>query len=188
MKQSERRYSIEQYFLVEETSEIKHEYFDGEIFAMAGGSREHDTIVGNVFAHFHTMLRGSSCQPYSSDMRVRTPAGLYTYPDVSIVCGPPQIIRVRGTDTIENPIVLVEVLSESTCDYDRGQKFDLYGSIASLKDYVLIDQAQYAIEHRFRSDRGPWSTEMTTMLDQSVRLTGVDLELPLTLAYERISL
>jgi Uma2 family endonuclease len=120
-------------------------------------------------------------------MRVRTPGGFYTYPDVSIVCGPPDIIKVRGTDTIGNPVVLVEVLSESTGDYDRGQKFDLYGSIGTLRDYVLIDQARCAIEHRFRRDRGPWSTGMTTTLDGCVRLTGVDLELPMALAYERIS-
>ncbi len=188
MRLSERHYSIEQYFLVEETSEIKHEYFDGEIFAMAGGTRDHDTITGHVFAFFHATLRGSSCQAFSSDMRVRTPSGLYTYPDASIVCGPPDIVRIQGTDTIGNPVALVEVLSESTCDYDRGQKFESYRSMSSLRDYLLIEQARICVEHHHRDAGGQWISEMKTSVDQTVRLSGIDLELPLARVYERVDL
>lgn len=117
-------------------------------------------------------------------MRVRTPSGLYTYPDVSIVCGPAEIAHIQGTETIGNPIVLVEVLSESTGDYDRGQKFDLCRSIPTLRDYILIEQARVEVEHRFLAD-GAWTSR--TITEGALRLTGVDAELPLALVYERVT-
>lgn len=185
MKQSQRHYPIEEYFLIEEMSTVKHEYFDGEIFATSGGSRQHDTIAANITGLLHAALRASSCQVFTSNMRVRTPSGLYTYPDASVVCGPPDILRMQGNDTIGNPVVLVEVLSPSTRDYDRGQKFDLYRSIPTLRDYLLIEQTRAEVEHRYKA--GPeWSSGAKTGLDQSLRLTGVDVELPLASIYERL--
>jgi Uma2 family endonuclease len=183
VRQSKRHYTVDEYFYVETTSDIKHEYFDGEIFAMAGGSRDHDRISRNVLTFFDRALSGSRCEAFTGNMRIRTPSGLYTYPDVSIVCGAPDFVRIQGTDTIGNPVVVVEVLSESTGDYDRGQKFDLYRSISALRDYLLIEQATFDVEHRKVTAAGGCTSERVTSLDQAIRLSGVDLELPLSRVY-----
>jgi Uma2 family endonuclease len=182
VQKSKRHYTVDEYFYVETTSDIKHEYFDGEIFAMAGGSRDHDRISRNVLVHLHQKLTGSLCEAFTSNMRIRTPSGLYTYPDASIVCGAPDIVRIQGTDTIGNPVVLVEVLSESTGEYDRGQKFDLYRSIPALRDYVLIDPSRVQVEHR-KPANGEWVSDFRTSLDESIRLVGVDIDLPLAGIY-----
>lgn len=184
MRQSQRHYSIEEYFLAEQMSPLKHEYFAGDIFAMAGGSLDHERICINIAGVFYVALRGASCQGFSSNMRVRTQSGLYTYADASIVCGTPDVVEVQGTATIGNPTVLVEVLSESTRDYDRGQKFDLYRAIPTLRDYLLIEQSRMKIEHRYLSD-GEWVSR--TVTEGTLRLTGVNVELPLALVYERVT-
>lgn len=184
MRQSQRHYPLAEYFLIEQMSPVRHEYFEGEIFAMSGGSHNHDTISGNVFGVFYSLLRGSTCQPLTSSMRIRTQSGLYTYPDASIVCGKPDIVNIQGLDTIGNVVVLVEVLSESTRDYDRGQKFDLYRSIPTLRDYLLIEQTRVEVEHRFLSN-AEWKSQ--TFTEGAVHLTGVGLELPLALVYERVT-
>jgi len=188
VQKSKRHYTVDEYFYVETTSDIKHEYFDGEIFAMAGGSRDHDRISRNVLTHFHQKLTGSQCEAFTSNMRIRTPSGLYTYPDASIVCGTPDIVRIQGTDTIGNPVVLVEVLSESTGEYDRGQKFDLYRSIRELRDYVLIDQSRAQVEHRRRVQDTEWVSDFRTSLDETIRLSGVDIDLPLSSIYADVDL
>jgi Uma2 family endonuclease len=185
MRQSQRHYSVDEYFLNEKMSPLKLEYFAGEIFVMSGGSRNHDRISTNVLLLFAAALRNSQCESFSANMRIGAPSGLYTYPDASIVCGPAEIVNIQGTETILNPTVLVEVLSESTRDYDQGQKFDLYRSIASLRDYILIEQTRIEVEHRYLSD-GAWTSRTVSGPDVTVRLTGVNLELPLAL-YERLS-
>jgi Uma2 family endonuclease len=184
MRRSQRHYSIEEYFLAEQMSPLKHEYFAGDIFAMAGGSLNHETISNNVAGLFYVALRGGACQAFTSNMRVRTASGLYTYPDASIVCGIPDIVEIQGTATVGNPVTLVEVLSESTRDYDGGMKFDLYRSITSLRDYLLIEQSRMEIEHRYLSG-GEWLSR--TVTEGALPLTGVDLELPLSLVYERVT-
>ncbi len=186
MRQSQRHYSLDEYFLNEEMSPVKLEYFDGEIFVMSGGSLNHETISLNVATAFRIATRGLSCRAFGNGMRVRTPSGLYTYPDAAIACGNPDIARIQGTDTLGNPAVLVEVLSESTRDYDRGQKFDLYRAIVTLRDYVLIEQSRMEIEHRYLSDGAEWLSRTVTGPDEAVRLTGVDVELPLALVYEQV--
>jgi Uma2 family endonuclease len=186
VQRSKRHYTVEEYFYVETTSDIKHEYFDGEIFAMAGGSRDHDRISRNVLTFFDQSLRGSRCEAFTSNMRIRTPSGLYTYPDASIVCGTPDILRIQGTDTIGNPVVLVEVVSESTGDYDRGQKFELYRSIPTLRDYLLIEQSKMTVEHRRYVSEAEWISRWMTSSDDVIRLAGVDLELPLSGVYAQV--
>ena len=186
MRRSQRHYPIEEYFLAEQMSPARHEYFDGEIFVMSGGSPDHETIVLNLAAIFRFSLRGSGCRGFPSNLRVRTPSGLYTYPDASIICGPLDIGRIQGLETVGNPVVLVEILSESTAEYDRGLKFELYQSVSTLRDYVLIEQTHAEIEHRYL-DGGKWATKVMSGLDDRVRLTGVDLELPLALVYEDVT-
>src|ERR1044072_7692049 len=120
---SRRRYTVEDYFFVEVGSPIKHEYLDGEIYAMAGGSRTHARIALNIAAALRDALSGTPCEAFTSDMRVMTPSGLYTYPAVSVVCGPADLAGAQERTTLLNPPVLAEVLSDSTRDYDRGEKF-----------------------------------------------------------------
>jgi Uma2 family endonuclease len=134
--------SPEQYLAIERKAERKSEYFNGEMFAMAGASESHVLIVTNVVAELREQLRGRPYTVYSTDLRVKvSPTGLYTYPDVVVVCGQPQFADDQR-DTLLNPTLIVEVLSESTQDYDRGEKFEHYRSIASFHEYVLIRSRQ----------------------------------------------
>jgi len=171
---------------LEATQDVKHEYLHGEMFAMAGGSPNHDAISLNISVIFHAAVRHSQCRAFTSNMRIRTPSGLYTYPDASIVCGEPDVLHVQGTETIGNPVALVEVLSKSTGDYDRTAKFDLYRSIPTLRDYILIEQSRIGIEHRYVVPGGGWTVQNFETPDQRVCLTGVDVELPVDLVYERV--
>lgn len=138
--------SQEDYLAMERSATEKHEYFKGEVFAMSGASLEHNRIFHNIYGQLFTHLKGKDCTPYGSDLRIHIPANsLYTYPDISIICGTPELTD-EWSDTITNPAVIIEILSKSTADYDRGGKFSLYRSIQSLKEYILIDSTQTCIE------------------------------------------
>jgi Uma2 family endonuclease len=139
------RYTLEDYLAVEEMSDVRHEFFDGEIFAMAGGTPEHAALSAAVVVLLGTRLRPPS-RPYSSDLRVRVLAtGLATYPDAAIICGEP-VRDPRSSSHVTNPRVLVEVLSPGTEDYDRGEKREHYQQIASLEEYVLVAQDRACVE------------------------------------------
>lgn len=185
MQQPQRHYTIDDYFLAEESSPLRHEYFRGEIFVMAGGTPEHNTIALNVAAAFHNALTGSPCRPFGSDQRIATPSGLYTYPDVSIVCGSLQLTNGR-LPSIVNPVVLVEVLSDSTRDYDRGDKFDLYASIPTFRDYLLVEPARVHVEHRSRAADERWTSAVKDSIDDSVSLESVSIAIPLARVYQNI--
>jgi Uma2 family endonuclease len=188
MQQSRRHYTVDDYFFLQRGTAIKLEYFNGEIYAMAGGTRAHDRIAGNTVAFLHAALRGSRCEPFSSDMRIGTPSGLYTYPDVSVVSGTAEATGEGEQTTLTNPIALVEVLSDSTRDYDRGEKFELYRSIPALRHYLLIEQLVARVEHRWLEKSGEWASETKDSLDQSVVLSEAGVELPLARIYERVEL
>ena len=137
----------EEYLARERRAETKSEYLRGEVFAMAGASRAHNLIASNAAGELRQQLRDRPCEVYPSDMRVKvSPSGLYTYPDVTVVCGEPQFEDAE-VDTLLNPKVLVEVLSPSTADYDRGGKFTHYRRLPSLQEYVLISQDRPLVEH-----------------------------------------
>lgn len=147
----------EEYLAWERTSELKHELFQGEVFAMAGASREHNLIVSNAIRVLGNALLDRPCEVYPSDLRVKIQAtGLYTYPDASVVCGRPEF-EDNVADTLLNPNVIFEVLSESTEGYDRGKKFRQYRTITSLRDYVLVAQDTIQVEHFRRKADGSWS-------------------------------
>jgi len=186
MRQSQRRYTVEDYYFVDVGSPIRHEYYDGEIYAMSGGTRTHARIGGNVFAALHEALRGKACEPFNSDMRLMTPSGLHTYPDVSVVCGEAEVIGQEERTTLLNPIMIVEVLSDSTRAYDRGEKFEMYRSITSLREYVLIEQIRPSVELRRRAPDNEWTVFTTESLDQVVHLASIEIDLPLTRIYERV--
>lgn len=151
-----RVWTPQEYLAWERTQPQKHTYFQGEVFAMAGASREHNLLVGNVIGLLWGALRSRPCQTYPSDMRVRTPAtGLYTYPDVTVVCGRPEL-EDSELDTLLNPQLIVEVLSTSTEAYDRGEKFEQYRSIPSFREYVLISQDKALVDHFVKQPDGSW--------------------------------
>ena len=153
---TKKTWTPEEYLAWERLQLEKHEFHGGEVFAMAGATFEHNQIVINVGAELRAALRQKPCRVCASDLRVKIPAtGLYTYPDVSVVCGRPEFEDDK-LDTLLNPLVLVEVLSDSTEDYDRGTKFTNYRTIASLRDYVLISTDKVLVEYSTRKDDGSW--------------------------------
>ena len=137
-------------------SEVRHEFLNGEVWAMAGGTPEHSALAAAVITQLGALLRGKPCRTYSADLRVRVvETGLSTYPDVSVVCGQLETAP-DDRDAVTNPIVLVEVLSESTEGYDRGAKAAHYRRIPSLREYVLVSQAEPRIEVHRRAESGRW--------------------------------
>ena len=145
-----------EYLAAEAVSEVRHEYLNGEVWAMAGGTPEHAALALAVGSELRQALRGKPCRAYSADLRVRiVDTGLSTYPDVSVVCGQLETAP-DDKDAVTNPIVLVEVLSESTEGYDRGAKAAHYRRIPSLREYVLVSQAEPRIEVHRRAESGRW--------------------------------
>ncbi len=143
---AESRFSETEYLQQERLTEAKHEYLDGGIRAMSGASARHNMITGNIFAYLRQMLRGTACRPFASDMRLKVNAsGLYTYPDILVVCDKPEFTGDQP-DTLTNPTVILEVLSKSTEAYDRGKKFAHYRRLPSLRSYLLVSQEELRIE------------------------------------------
>ncbi len=178
--------TAEEYFAIEEAAEYKSEYYHGEMFAMSGALVNHNLIVGNAFAGLYNLLRNSDCFVFPSDIRVELDkARHYAYPDVSVVCGDIRCADGRK-DTIVNPVVIIEVLSESTQEYDRGLKFKAYQNIPSLKEYILIDQYSCRVEHFFKYADGLWIFEKYDKSEDTVKLRSVDAELSLNEIYHRV--
>jgi Uma2 family endonuclease len=172
------RYTPEEYLALERKAEYKSEYINGFIVAMAGASEEHILIVTNVVGELRARLKGQPCRTYSNDMRVRVSAtGVYTYPDVVVVCGERHFDDTRK-DTLLNPTLIVEVLSESTEAYDRGDKFAHYLRLESLQEYVMIAQDKARVERYLRQE-GDWRFTVIDDLDGTLSLASVGCELPL---------
>lgn len=177
----------EEYLKAELASETKHEYYGGQVFAMAGASLEHNQITRNIGGQLYVQFRGGPCQAFIGDLRVKAEeTGLYTYPDLVAVCG--EIQRdLLDRNTLTNPTLIIEVLSPSTEDYDRGRKFLHYRRIDSLTDYVLVSQDKPWVEHFSRQPDGRWIlTEVGDMSDV-VKLPSVGAELRLADIYEAVA-
>lgn len=178
----------EEYLAIERKAEYKSEYFDGEIFAMAGASERHVIIVANTMFLLVGQLRGRSCKAYSSDLRVKVrPTGLYTYPDIVVVCGK-AVFEDEHKDTLLNPTVLIEVLSESTEAYDRGQKFAHYRTLGSFSDYLLISQDKPRIEYFRRQPDNQWLFSDNFGLHKVVEVSSIKCKLPLAEVYDKIEI
>lgn len=178
--------TVEEYLAFERASAEKHEYRAGEIVTMAGASYVHNTIVGNVFASLRARLRGGTCRVNFSDLRVYIPASrLFTYPDLTVVCGPPHFDDDRQ-DTLLNPQIIVEVLSPSTQGYDHGEKFRHYRNIESLREYVLIEQESQRIEHFARQANNLWLLTDVTGPDAKLHLPTLDCAIPFAEIYEEV--
>ena len=181
--------SEEKYLELDRAAEHKSEYYDGEMFAMAGAGMAHNQIVFNTSIAIGIQLRGKSCQGLPSDMRVRIGAAArYSYPDITVVCGKPQVLDNRK-DILLNPTVVIEVLSPSTADFDRSFKFVAYTAIPSLRQYVLIATDRASIEVFTRQPDGLWSPPVkATQLDGSIELESVGCCLALADVYDRVEL
>lgn len=179
-------FTPEQYLELERKSDYKSEYFNGEIFAMASASLRHTLIVTNVVAELRTQLKKWPCTVHSTDLRVRvSPTGLYTYPDVVIVCNTPTFADDKN-DTLANPTLIVEVLSKSTKDYDRGEKFEQYRTIESFKEYVLISQDKHHVEHYVRQAGNTWLLSETNRIEDTIELLSINCNLALSEIYDKV--
>lgn len=174
----------EEYLLFEKASLEKHEYFKGEVFAMAGASARHNIIFSNTFIGIGLQLKGKPCKPFGSDLRIHIPENtLYTYPDISIICG--EIIPSKAdADTTIQPTVLLEILSASTRNYDQGIKFRLYREIPTLKEFITIDSESIGIEaYRINVERN-WELKDYRSIDETLTIPAVGLSLSLKEIYE----
>ncbi len=178
--------SPEDYLAIERSATSKHEYFQGEIFAMGGASPAHNLIVTNTVRELSTQLKKKPCRVYANDMRVKVDAsGLYTYPDL-VIAGNEQRFDDTQKDTLLNPTVLIEVLSNSTEAYDRGEKFEHYRSLVSLVEYVLISQNRPHIEHYIRQADNHWLLSEANDLNASITLKKIDCELALAEVFDKV--
>ncbi len=146
-----------EYLAIERAAEFKSEFYNGEMFAMAGASRQHNELKENLIGELFNRLKGGPCRTYSADQRVKVErTGLYTYPDLLIVCGSPEFELTDGIVTLRNPEVVIEIMSKSTEHYDRGKKFGHYRQLPSLREYVLVAEDQPHIERYVRQTDGSW--------------------------------
>ena len=179
------RITEEEYLRLERAAETKSEFVAGEMFAMSGGSRAHSALAANWIRELGVKLRGRNCSVFTSDLRIRTSrTGSYVYPDISVVCEEPQPNR-NADDFLTNPIVVIEVLSPSTAEYDRGKKFALYREIPSLKDYILVHTDAVLVEHYSRQPEN-WLLRKSSGLDSSVHISSIDCTVALNDVYRNV--
>jgi Uma2 family endonuclease len=179
--------SIENYLQMENTGVVKHEYYQGEIFAMSGAKVLHNKISGNFYAMLHAKLKGKKCNPFNSDQRIHIPSNtLFTYPDISIICG--EIITLDNDDyNVLNPTVIIEVLSDSTKNYDRGEKFKLYRDIETLKEYILVDSKSIHMEVFRLNENGHWELEEYNASSDTVSIKAINESILLSEIYDGVS-
>ena len=179
--------SAEEYLAEEREAFEKHEYYQGEIFAMSGASLKHNKIFSNVFGELAGKLKGKGCQPFGSDLRIHISKNtLYTYPDISIICGEPNLTDDKF-DTATNPSVIMELLSKSTSNYDKGDKFTLYRDIDSLQEYILIDTEKIYVEKHIRNSDKSWPLTDYTSMEDSFSIQTIQLTLSLKDIYSGIT-
>ena len=182
------KYSLQQYFALEKKSQIKHEYFNGEIFAMTGASFNHNQVIVNISSELHQQLKHKSCRPLVNDMRVKvSTTGLYTYPDVVVFCGKPELEKIDGLETLLNPVLIVEVLSPTTANYDKGVKFDFYRAIESFQLYLLVDQTIPHVILYVKQSDGKWLMSETKDLESKIELPFINCELGLKDIYQGLN-
>jgi Uma2 family endonuclease len=178
--------SIEAYLEMENAADEKHEYYKGEIFAMSGAKVPHNIIAGNLFAMLFNRLKGKKCKPFNSDQRIHIPSNsLFTYPDISIICG--EVITLNNDDyNALNPSVIIEVLSKSTKNYDRGEKFKLYRDIKTLKEYILVDSESIHIEIFRLNENDHWELEEYSSLANAVIIKAIGETIFLSEIYDNV--
>jgi Uma2 family endonuclease len=185
--QPQPRLTPEQYLEAERAAEFKHEYYNGQIYAMSGGSYRHGQIIGNVTTELTNGLKRRPCSVVPQDLRLRvSPDGLYTYPDVIVICGDPRFADNRQ-DTLLNPALIVEVLSPSTEAYDRGFKSAQYRTVESLEEYALVSQAEPRVEVFRRQPGGHWLLSEAIGLDAVCHFESLECSVPLAEIYAKVT-
>jgi Uma2 family endonuclease len=190
------RHTVEEYLALERESEERHEYLDGQIYAMAGESTQHGDISVNLVRDVSTQLKGTPCRVWTKDSKVlsgpaikhsRSKKGLFSYPDLVVVCGEPRFLD-EHKDVLLNPTVIIEVLSLTTESFDRGEKFRRYRTqIPSLTDYVLVSQAWPLIERFRRQTNDEWILSTAIDIESSLQIASIDCTLHLSEVYDRVT-
>lgn len=179
------KWTPEEYLAMERASVTRHELIDGEVYAMSGASFTHNVIVTNLTHRLANALEGRPCVPCSQDLRVRVHGTKnYVYPDLSIVCGKPEL-ESKELDVLLNPTAIVEVLSKSTEDYDRGTKLQIYRQIPTVRHYVLVSQDSMAVEHHVRQAKNQWMVHLLSEQD-SLIFADLDVRIPISDIYQRV--
>jgi len=182
------KFTIEEYLAMEEAAVEKHEYYRGEIFAMSGSKVPHNRISGNLYAILHQKLKGKKCRPYNSDQRIHIEANtLFTYPDISIVCGEDVTLN-NDNWNILNPAVIVEILSPSTKNYARGEKFMLYRAIPTLQEYILVDSERVHIEVFRLNTLRHWELEEYNSPEDLLHIKAINETIPVTEIYDEVKM
>jgi Uma2 family endonuclease len=182
----DRKMAPQQYAAWEREQPVRHEYFAGEVFAQAGGTRRHSQIATNIIVTLGNLLKEKDCMVHGRNMRIHIEAtGYQAYPDVSVVCSP---VEGESEEVISNPVLLVEVLSPSTADFDRGGKFGHYRQIPSLQEYLLFWQDEPHVEQHTRSADGLWVLRELVGLDQTLQLISLGQPLSLRDVYDKVEL
>jgi Uma2 family endonuclease len=177
--------SPEEYLVIERQAEYKSEYVDGVIYTLAGSSKRHNLITGNIITELNIQLRKTPCEVFPSDMKVRVPdSRKFFYPDVSVVCDESRFADDER-DVLLNPVLIVEILSESTAAFDRGKKFQSYQQIESLQEYLLVSQDEYVLEHFLRQENDHWLYTKSSGLDEVIELPNVKCQLTLRDVYNK---
>lgn len=177
--------SPEEYLVIERQAEYKSEYVDGVSYMLAGSSKRHNLIAGNIITELNIQLRKTPCEVFPSDMKVRVPdSRKFFYPDISVVCDESRFADDER-DVLLNPVLIVEILSESTAAFDRGKKFQSYQQIESLQEYLLVSQDEYVLEHFLRQENDHWLYTKSSGLDELIELPTLKCQLPLRDVYNK---
>lgn len=184
--QTQPRLTPEEYLEIERAAEFRHEYYNGRMYAMAGGSVRHAIIIGNLAGELHAALKKRPCIVTTNDLRICVSSeGLYTYPDIAVVCGEPKFLD-GGTDTLLNPVLLLEVLSPSTELLDREFKALQYRMIEALREYALVSQTEARVEVFRRQDGGQWLSSEFIGLEGVAKFESVGASIPLADIYAKV--
>ncbi len=184
--QTQSRISPEEYLQIERRATYRSEFLNGEMFAMAGGTRQHNRISSNLVSEINQHIKSRDCNIYSSDLRVHVPStGYFTYPDIVITCGKEDFTDAHN-DILVNPLVIMEILSDSTASIDRGRKFEQYRELASLVEYLLIEQRTPHIEQYIRHDPQEWRYRIIRGIDKQVLIPTIDCTLSLRDIYHKV--
>ena len=181
-----KHFSIREYLEMENAATEKHEYYEGEIFAMSGAKMPHNEISSNLMTSLGPKLKGKNCKPYNSDVRIHIESNtLFTYPDISIICG--EIMTLNNDDlNVLNPTVIIEILSPSTKNYDRGEKFKLYRDIPTLKEYVLVDSESIHVEVFRLNETRHWELEEYKSISDAIAMKAIDETILLSDVYDGV--
>jgi Uma2 family endonuclease len=179
-------FTVDEYFALERASDVKHEYIDGEIRDVPGAKRNHGRIAQQLSRLLGNLLAGSDCFIYIADMRVQVDPEKYTYPDLVMVCGEEQYRDEASVDTLLNPTIVIEIISDSTAHYDYGRKLSLYQSVPSIRQIVLVEQDEPFITWVMRTPDASWSHHTASGLDELLTLTAIGLTLPLREVYATV--